>query len=694
MKIEIIPWIIVGSIVLIIIIPLAVISAINSAREEGKKEGIKEGEQIDKCSTGTVLNKDNNKCEIVSCIDETKPVFNEITKQCEDCPPGTKFENGKCVVDTCSNSKVFNDTTKQCEDCPPGTKFENGKCVVDTCSNSQVFNDTTNTCEDCPLGTEYDNGKCVLKNCDETKVFNSSSGECEDCPVGTQIVNGVCEDIVCIQGKQLNGNVCEDIICGQGQELIVNSCLPICGVDEWRLGVDCVVSYIDETFPPIVAARAANPNGDLDLSMYKAIKIAPDFLSTVNGKYSNFSTIYLPTVIGEDTIFTGFLEGNSNLNFVTEQLSRDFFKPFAKVKGIANASFVTKDNWYMNAGFSILDLSPLENLEFFYVPNGWFVNTSTTKLKELIFPPNKIKTYLGNMFMNFISSGDAIQIIDFNTCTAEFDLDHYNLYNTNAATYGIASLFGVTGGSGNTTLREVRGSVGAFINSYIYSLRAAGLHTTQTPRLFDGRKGIEIISDFGFLQTCNLASTSFNGTRKLKSFDTNINVVDENGDTVPLTYPSNHIMSSGSLFSDSMIEMEVLNLSAFRNITYFGTNLINFFILPSAAPAGLVPFTQDVDLSKLKSLNQTIPVNLDIMNNLVSKFDLVVDTNGYPLYKIIIPNVDEVGTQGTHYPGAILANYFLNYYYSQPGNAPGDVCYYVCQENGQYVTKQTYQETV
>lgn len=101
-------------------------------------------------------------------------------------------------------------------------------------------------------------------------------------------------------------------------------------------------------------------------------------------------------------------------------------------------------------------------------------------------------------------------------------------------------------------------------------------------------------------------------------------------------------------------------------------------------------FTQDIDLSLFKKLIQTIPTNFDIMNNLKPKFDLALDGNGYPIYKIKIPNVDELNEAGTHYPGAILANYFLSYYPSSPNNADGDICYYVCQENGQYITKQTY----
>lgn len=135
-----------------------------------------------------------------------KPYFNQETKRCESCPLNSVWVNDekKCIecplanpvliikegVQTCVRCKTiddskpyFNQETKQCESCPSKNmryNLDEEKCEMCPISKPKLADKYT--CEMCPPKTPIvnENNECI--SCPEDKPrFNEDSG-CEACP--------------------------------------------------------------------------------------------------------------------------------------------------------------------------------------------------------------------------------------------------------------------------------------------------------------------------------------------------------------------------------------------------------------------------------------------------------------------------------------------------------------------------------
>ena len=144
----------------------------------------------DEFSGGEVWSDESNEygsCTSCSAKNSLYPRWNDVLKQCEECPPETPLWNGYNSCEPCPpDTPMWNGS--YCEPCPPDTPMWNGY-----------------SCEPCPPETPLWGGSSCQPCPNETPMWDGYS--CQPCPNETPMWNGYsCEP--CPERTDWNGNCC------------------------------------------------------------------------------------------------------------------------------------------------------------------------------------------------------------------------------------------------------------------------------------------------------------------------------------------------------------------------------------------------------------------------------------------------------------------------------------------------------
>ena len=192
-----------------------------------------------KCAPGTVYDdasEEENKC--IPCVAgkyeskgacvvcEAGKYQNETgTTECKLCEDDLvpNADQTDCVEPDCSDGKIYNkDSVEEdhCDECPKGTREENGACVNCEVNTHQPSTGQT-SCLPCNQGEiQPEEGKesCYVPTCNAGSIYNAASTDpsyCDPCPAGTSEYNGVCVD--CVAGSyQTEAGKTSCTLCSKG----------------------------------------------------------------------------------------------------------------------------------------------------------------------------------------------------------------------------------------------------------------------------------------------------------------------------------------------------------------------------------------------------------------------------------------------------------------------------------------------
>jgi hypothetical protein len=175
------------------------------------------------------------------------------------CPPGTNYQNGQCVYDTCPPGMYFQNG--QCVpppvSCPPGTFYYQGQCFPIDCPPGLV--ELPNGQCVCPPGFIYYQGQCVPpQNCPPGMV-ELPGGICW-CPLGTIFGDGFCKPSDCPPDHIIENGFCKP--CGPGMEEKDNKCVPDCKNNEELFKGECLPKC-----PPLTFRQPDGSCKPLDLTL-------------------------------------------------------------------------------------------------------------------------------------------------------------------------------------------------------------------------------------------------------------------------------------------------------------------------------------------------------------------------------------------------------------------------------------------
>ena len=146
--------------------------------------------------------REDGSCTSCSAKNYLYPRWNDVSKQCEECPPETPLWNGYNSCEPCPpEMPVWNGS--YCEPCPPDTPAWNGYSCEPCPAETPAWDGYS--CQPCPNETPMWDGYSCQPCPNETPMWNGYS--CEPCPNETPMWDGYsCQP--CPERTDWNGNCC------------------------------------------------------------------------------------------------------------------------------------------------------------------------------------------------------------------------------------------------------------------------------------------------------------------------------------------------------------------------------------------------------------------------------------------------------------------------------------------------------